>query len=135
VVAEPFQRSTAAAALKELSDSDYPQLKSSLENQWVPQISSKKVGLFADGITYNNVDILRNHFTLRQLYDNVRLVWSDDWTTFNGADWWVTVVGEPKLDASSANGWCDSQRIDAFDCFAKMISSTLGPEGSTVMRK
>jgi hypothetical protein len=126
---------TAANALKEISGADYPQVKSSLENRWVPQVSSKKVGLFVDGITYNSVDILRNHLTLRQQHDDVRLVSSDDWTTFNGSDWWITVVGEPSPDASSANRWCDAHGIDAFNCFAKMIGARLGPDGTTVLRK
>jgi hypothetical protein len=101
---------TAANALKEISGADYPQVKSSLENRWVPQVSSKKVGLFVDGITYNSVDILRNHLTLRQQHDDVRLV-------------------------SSANRWCDAHGIDAFNCFAKMIGARLGPDGTTVLRK
>lgn len=126
---------TAANALKELSDADYSQVKSVLENRWAPQISSKKVGLVTDGITYNYVDILRNHLTLRQKYAHVRLVASNNWTTFNGSDWWVTVVAEASSEASSANRWCDTHGIDSFNCFAKMISDTFGPEGTTVLRK
>jgi hypothetical protein len=126
---------TAANALKELSGADYRPVKSGLENRWVPQISSKKVGLYTDGITYTNVDILRDHLTLRQRYEGVRLVSSEDWTTFNGSNWWITVVARPSSDAASANRWCDAHGIDPFNCFAKMISSTLGPDGTTVFRK
>ena len=126
---------TATNTLKELSSADYPQVKNNLEDHWVPQISSKKLGLFADGITYSSVDILRNHLTLRQQYNDVRLVSSDDWTTFNGSDWWITVVDEASSDASSANRWCDVHGIDPFNCFAKKISATLSPDGTTVLRK
>ena len=70
-----------------------------------------------------------------QQFDDVRLVSSGDWTTFDGSNWWITVVGEPSSDASSANRWCDVHGIDAFNCFAKMISSAFGPQGTTVLRK
>jgi hypothetical protein len=125
---------TAAKALQELRAHDYPQVEA-LQNRWVPQISSKRVGLVAEGITFGNADILRNHLTLRQRYDDVRLVLSGQWSTFSSPDFWVTVVGQPSVDAGIANGWCDSQGIDAGNCFAKWISNTIGPEGTTVMRK
>jgi hypothetical protein len=126
---------TATDALKELSGHDYAGVKQNLENWWVPQISSKRVGLFADGITYNNVDILRDHLTLRQRYLGVRLIWSGNWTSFSGSNWWITVIGQPVSTAILANQWCDDQRIDADNCFAKMISSIYGPDGTTVLRK
>jgi hypothetical protein len=91
--------------------------------------------LVAEGITWDNADILRNHLTFRQRYDDVRLVWSGDWRTFSGPDFWVTVVGTPSFDAGTANAWCDSHGIDADNCFAKVISGMFGQEGTTVMRK
>ena len=72
-----------------------------------------------------NVDILRDHLTLRRRYDGVQLVSSEDWSTFNGANWWITVVAQPSSDAASANRWCDARGIDPFNCFAKMITSRL----------
>lgn len=125
---------TATYALKELADYDRGFVNSTLENFWVPQISSKKVGLRADGIVYTNEDILRNHLNLRERYDGVRLVWANDWTTFNDPEFWITVVGVPYYDGPSANQWCDSHGIDAGNCFAKVISSRFGPEGTTMMR-
>jgi hypothetical protein len=136
-VADPGHGSlegTATHALTELADYDRGAVKASLENFWVPQISSKKVGLYADGITYTNNDILRNHLNLRERYPNTRLVWANDWTTFSTPDWWVTVVGQPYYDGPSANQWCDAHGIDADNCFAKVISSRFGPEGTTMMR-
>jgi hypothetical protein len=125
---------TATYALKELADYDRGAVKASLENFWVPQISSKKVDLYADGITYTNNDILRNHLNLRERYPNAKLVWANDWTTFSTPEWWVTVVGQPYYDGPSANQWCDSHGINADNCFAKVISSRFGPEGTTMMR-
>lgn len=124
----------AGAALRELADSDYSFVRSNLANYWIPQLSSKKVGLVTDGITYADPDILRNHLMLRQQYDGVRLVWSGSWTTFSGPDWWVTVVGSTYGDAAAANSWCDVHNIDRWNCLAKYISDTAGPDGTTVTR-
>lgn len=126
--------SVAGAALTELAASDYPAVRANLANRWIPQISSKKLGLVTDGITYANPDILRDHLSLRQRYDGVRLVWSGNWTTFNGSNWWVTVVGAPYGDAAAANGWCDANNIDAWNCLAKYLSDTAGPGGTTITR-
>ena len=127
--------SVAGTALADLASADYDVVRNNLADRWVPQISSKRVGLVTDGITYANADILRNHLGLRQRYGAVRLVRSNNWTTFNGADWWVTVVGDPSGDSAVANRWCDSNGIDAWNCFAKYISATSGPEGTTVLRR
>ncbi|WP_234818503.1 hypothetical protein [Mycolicibacterium diernhoferi] len=127
--------SVAAAALSELSGADYPAVRDGLANRWVPQISSKQIGLVTDGITYADPDILRNHLSLRQRYEAVRLVWSGHWTTFNAPNWWVTVVGSPSGDPAVANGWCDAHNIDSWNCIAKYISDTAGPDGTTVIRR
>ena len=129
------EESTATTVLRELADADHYEVQTSLENRWIPQIGSKRVGLVAEGITWTTVDILRNHLEFRQRYDDVRLVWSADWTTFNSPDFWVTIVAEAFGTADQANRWCDSNGIDAFNCFAKMISSTFGTEGTTVLRE
>lgn len=127
--------SAAGAALTELAASDYPVVRSNLANRWIPQISSKKVGLVTDGITYADPDILRDHLNLRQRYEGVRLVSAGNWTTFNGSDWWVTVVGAPYGDAAAANGWCDAHNIDSWNCLAKYLSDSAGPAGTTVTRR
>lgn len=125
---------TAANALRELADYDRSFVTSTLENFWVPQISAKKIGTPDDGIVYATPDILRNHFRLRELYPNVKLVSTNDWTTFDGPDFWISVVGQPYYTGPLANLWCDQNRIDANNCFAKVISSRFGPEGTTMMR-
>jgi hypothetical protein len=125
---------TATHALQELADYDRGYVSSTLQNFWVPQISSKKVGIHADGIVYSANEILRNHFKLRERYPNVKLVSSNDWTTFGDADFWISVVGQTYYTGPLANNWCDQNGIGAGDCFAKVISSTFGPEGTTMMR-
>lgn len=125
----------AATGLRDLADADRGEVSANLADRWVPQISSKRPGLVAEGITWTPQDILREHLELRQQYGSVRLVWSGDWSTFNGPDWWVTVVGDPSSDAASALRWCDRNGRDADHCFAKIISATRGVDGTTVMNR
>ena len=125
----------AEAVLKELRDSDYRDVRSSMSNRWVPQVSSKRVGLVVEGETLTSADILRNHLALRQRFSGARLVWSGQWTTFNGPDFWITVVGPALRTADDANRWCDSNGFGIDDCFAKFLSTLFGVEGTTVYRK
>jgi hypothetical protein len=125
----------AEAVLKELRESDLPVVQSTIANRWVPQVSSKRVGLVAAGTTWTNADILRDHLALRQRFSGARLVWSGQWTTFNAPDFWVTVVGPSLPAAADANRWCDSNGFEIDDCFAKFISTLFGVEGTTVYRK
>ncbi|BBY73551.1 hypothetical protein MPRF_04500 [Mycolicibacterium parafortuitum] len=137
-VAEPEHGSidgVAEAVLRELRDADYAYVSGSLANRWIPQISAKKAGLVVDGRTLTSTDVLRNHLALRDKYSNVRLLSSGQWTTFSSGDFWVTVVGQPKLSPAEANAWCDAQRIRVDDCFAKFVSSLFGVEGTTAYRK
>lgn len=125
----------ALRSLRDIAAADRGVVSSQLENRWIPQISSKRPGLFAEGLTWTPSDILREHLTLRQRYSSVKLVWSGDWRTFNAPDWWVTVVGQPSSAAESALRWCVGNGLDVDHCYAKMISSTRGTEGTTVLQK
>lgn len=125
----------AGAVLVELRDSDFPYVRVGIANRWVPQVSSKRVGLVAAGKTWTSTDILREHLALRQRFGGARLVWSGDWTTFSGPDFWVAVVGPAQPTAADANRWCDSNGFGADDCFAKFISTLVGVRGTTVYRK
>jgi hypothetical protein len=125
----------AEAVLNELRDSDFSSVRNSLSNRWVPQVSSKRVGLVIDGKTWTNADILRDHLALRQRFSGARLVWSGQWSTFSDPDFWVTVVGPPLPFAEDANRWCDVNGFGVNDCFAKFISSLFGVEGTTVYRR
>jgi hypothetical protein len=37
--------------------------------------------------------ILNDHQQLPQSYSGVRFLWSGNWSTFSGSDFWVTIVG------------------------------------------
>ncbi len=125
----------ALSSLRDLAAVDRGAVARALENLWVPQISSKRPGLVAEGLEWSAADILREHLSLRERYSDVRLVWSGDWSTFNGPDWWVTVVGEASADPESAIRWCARNGLDADHCYAKVISSTRGVEGTTILQK
>ncbi len=126
--------SAARVGLRELVDADRAIVRG-LQQWWLPQVSSKRPGLVAEGITWTDADVLRDHLALRQRFPQARLVWSGDWTTFSSPNWWVTIVAQPMTTPQQANGWCDAQGLDPDHCFAKMISSVLGPDGTTVYRK
>lgn len=124
------------AALDQLTQQialDQPQVGSQLAETWVPQLSSKQPGLVDDGISYGYIDILNDHLALRSTY-SARLVWSGDWSSFRDGDFYVTVAAMPFSTPEEANTWCDRQVIDSDNCFAKLLSTIAGPDGSTVNR-
>ena len=125
----------ALATLNDLVASDRSYVAQNLADRWIPQISSKRPGLVAEGITWAPTDILREHLALRQRYDNVRLVWSGEWNTFSEPNWWVTVVGSPSQEPESALNWCVSAQRDADHCYAKIVSTTRGTDGTTKLQK
>lgn len=122
-------------ALREQADADAPFVRSDLADRWVPLLSSKRPGLVADGVTWNNAEILREHLDLRLRYPEVRLMWSGDWSTFTDRDWWVTAAGVTFTTPEGANTWCDSKGFATDHCFAKLVSNTHGEDGSTLYRK
>jgi hypothetical protein len=96
-----------------------------------PQLSSKRRGLVAEGITWNNATTLREHLQLRQQFPGVRLLRSGDWSTFSAADFWVTVAGVSFPDAAGALAWCTGNGLDRDHCYAKIVSTTHPVDGST----
>lgn len=105
-----------------------------LVGTWVPQLSSKRPGLVADGVTYDYPRIWSNFQQLRARYPNALLIWSGDYLSFKFADFYVTVVPEPHADGELANRWCDSAGLAPADCYAKFLSHDGGPAGTTLLR-
>jgi hypothetical protein len=103
---------------------------------WVPQVSSKYVGLQADGITYDEAAIVADHRAWRARFpqEQVALLWSGDYTSFKQGNIWVTVVIESYPTSEGAKAWCDQAGLDADNCYAKLISHTHGPDGATDLR-
>lgn len=131
--APPTTETQAAADLNAEVMQDQPAAEQ-LIGSWVPQLSSKKLGLVANGITYDDVAIWQDFQTLKSQYSNVLLIWSGNYSTYTSNDFWVTIVDSPYPSGAAANGWCDSEGVDANDCYAKLLSHTAGPTGATVTR-
>jgi hypothetical protein len=105
-----------------------------LVGQWVPQLSAKRDGLVADGITYDDDAILAHWLSLTGRDPSAVMLFSGDWPVFNGSDFWVVVHPQGFATAAAANAWCDAQGYSADDCYAKKLSHSGGPSGTTVTR-
>jgi hypothetical protein len=124
-----------ASQLSATADSDRSWVAAQLGGKWAPQLSSKRPGLVAEGITWTNAAILAEYQQLRQRYPGARLLRSGDWSTFSASDFWVTVAGVSFSDSAGALAWCIGQGFDRDHCFAKLISTTHPVEGSTAYNK
>jgi hypothetical protein len=101
-------------------------------DRWMPQLGSKKLGTVADGKSYSYDDILANYFQLKRKYPGARLLWSGDWSTFGESDYWVTVANITAPTPDDALSWCRTNvGPDNNNCYAKLISTTHPPDGST----
>jgi len=118
-------------AVRAIANADRPFVIGRLTDTWVPQLSSKRPGLVADGITWNNAEILREHLELRLKYPEVRLLWSGDWSTFSAPDYWITIAGVTFPDSGGALAWCRARGFDRDHCYAKLVSTTHPIDGST----
>ena len=106
-----------------------------LVDRWVPQIASKQVGTVdAAGISLDEAAILGEVAALKARFPGAVVVRSDDFTSFRRAGFWVTLVASPSASADQANAWCVANGFAPADCFAKRLSHTAGPQGSTVTR-
>ena len=125
----------AQSALVDIAAADRNVLDAGLLDRWQPQLSSKRPGLFADGINWSMPDIVREHLALRQRFPDARLVWSGDWPVYGDPTWWVTLAGVPFDSGVDANIWCSNNGFDPDHCFAKMLSHDRGTSGTTLGRK
>ena len=121
--------------LRATANSDRPYVMGLLANRWVPQLSSKRPGLVAEGIVWDNAKTLYEHLQLRQRYPGVRLLRSGDWSTFDAPDFWITVAGISFADPRGALAWCSSQMLDRDHCYAKLISTIHSVDDSTAYNK
>lgn len=118
-------------ALDQIVDRDRPSVVKDLNGKWVPQLSSKRVGLEAEGKTWKEADILAEYEEFRNEYPRVQLVWSGDFSSFKEDDFWVTVVGIGYSDPEDALAWCSSNGLGPDHCYAKQLNTSGGYEGTT----
>ena len=113
---------TATGPLAELSasrDVDRPTVEA-LVGRWVPQLSAKREGVVADGITYTLADIVALHGALQAEYGAL-LVWSGEYV-FDDGDLWVSIAPEGFATAQEALDWCVAKARDRDNCLARLIT-------------
>lgn len=138
--AAPDADQQARLQIMSIVEQDRPQVDALLD-QWVPQLSSKAVGLDVPDDTvgaYTAPMILSDHLAYKDRYApqgiSVLLLHSDDYN-FKLPGYWVTVAAVTFPTADAANAWCDAQNIKDTDCFAKELSHTIGWQGSMKSRE
>jgi serine/threonine kinase PknH len=124
--------SASTQQLRQLAITDRPYVAAQLVDKWVPQLSAKRPGVVDDGVAWTNSLALQEHLRLRQQY-NAKLLWSGDWSTFDGRNFWITIVPLTFSDSSYALAWCSNQGFDRDHCIAKIVSTTLPVAGSTAL--
>lgn len=120
----------ALAALQRQAAIDRPDVEARLAERWQPQISSKQAGLVVAGRTFDQQAVLTDHLRLRQRYPDARLVFSGDWQSYRGQDFWVTLSGVTFPGGDGALGWCSQQGFGPDDCVGVLLSHTQGPDGT-----
>lgn len=134
VTVAPSADEAALSRLRSIADDDRQDVQNYLADVWVPQISSKYVGLEAKGIQWDNSDILAEHLRLRNMYSDVHLLWAGDWSTYDGPNFWVTIVGLKSYNYNDVLAWC-AERFGPDDCAAKWVSTTHPVAGSIKYNK
>ena len=121
-----------AQQLRQIADGDRSFVSAQLADKWVPQLSSKQPGVTKEGgVIWDSAMTLQEHQQLRQRFPGARLLWSGDWSTFSGPNFWVTVAGDTFTNPAGALAWCRGNGFDRDHCIAKIVSTTHPVEGST----
>lgn len=117
--------------LRDQAGYDYPTAEAYL-GYWLPQVSSKRIG--SDG--YDAAAIVQDYRDSVESRPDTRflLVGSDDFASFTGSGYWVTLAARPFSTAAEANAWCDAEDYPVQNCYAKRLSQTEGPVGNSVPR-
>ena len=98
--------------LRSQADADYSPTVTQAKGHWVPQLSSKRPGLVAEGTTWDCDSILAEHQQLRATYQ-ADLLWSGDWpNTYHNDNYWVTVAAYIFNTADEARQWCQDHGRD-----------------------
>lgn len=130
-VSVPQYPTAQAQTLQQQVELDRPSVEGLVES-WVPQLSATKAALAAGNTVYGYNDILTTYQALKRRYPEVLLLWSGDYSTYDSSDYYVVVVARSYMSGSEAISWCTSRQIGPNDCFAKRLSHTRGPAGSTM---
>lgn len=98
-----------------------------LLDTWVPQ-------LYAESAATDPVaqEVLRRYQAAVAAHPGAVLLSSTDYSSFELDGYYVVVMPMPYPTAAEAIAWCRAQSLDAASCYAKRISRTAAPAGSTV---
>ncbi len=126
---------SAGESLRGQAATDAADMRTMHNNQWAAQISSKRLGLVAEGTTWNNAAIWSEFESSRARYPQVKLLNSNEWPVFSEPGWWITVSAQNFPSPESALVWCRSVGLDKDHCFAKLVSDSRGPQGTTLYQR
>jgi hypothetical protein len=105
-----------------------------LVDRWVPQLYAERPGARRGAVTMDAESVMRDVTAVKAQFPGALLLASGDFTSFAMPGYYVVVAPNPFASASEVLAWCEARgRTDQF-CFAKRISKTAGPDGSTVYR-
>lgn len=125
---------TGEERISELTEHGTEAAKNGLDGAWVAELSAKKPGIEADGITYTWDDMVDDYERNEQLADSfgydVLMTKTDDWATFKHDGLWVTVVDYDFGSAEDALDFCRQAQRDRDNCNAKQLSTSGDPEGT-----
>ena len=113
---------------------DYPIVMNSLRGKWTPQLSSKQVGLVADGQTWTKRLILAEYLKTQQANPKAVIIDTSQWSVYDTAGWLVTLQCYSYSDGDPANAWCDAQGYDSDHCLSKRIASNGTSQGTPLLR-
>lgn len=128
---------SSAEKLDQKVEEDKVVVDQNLIGKWVPQISSKKVGMEADGQVWDEDAIYEEHQELANEYgaSQVLLLKSEDYASYRQPGFYVTVIDSSYDDPDDALQWCRFHSLDADHCYAKQINTTGGPDGTTRLQE
>ena len=105
-----------------------------LVDRWVPQLYAGRIGAVRGAANETADSVLRDYDAVRQQYPSALLLVSGTFTSFELPDYYVVVLPTPFATPAEVLAWCTQQRRADEYCFAKRLSHTAGPAGSTVYR-
>lgn len=132
--AVPVDDDSARRLLESQVAKDRPTIETFV-GYWVPQLSSKRLGLVANGITFDHRAIWADFTSLQTRHPGVLLLWSGDYSSFKLTNFWVTVAPQYFDVGAAANDWCVGAGLGRDDCYAKRIMHTGGHAETTLLRK
>jgi hypothetical protein len=127
----PNRDAEALVTINDTVAADRPAVEALLD-QWVPQISSKAVGvsdprdLWWPSVPYTNTLILQAYQRWRARYPTALLLDSSSYSNYLPG-YWVVIIGQGFPTAGSVISWCQQQALTDDDCDATRPSHDLTP--------